>query len=290
MIEEVTVTSVQELLTAVEQAYGSWETKSRPWFRGEAREASHPLLPKLLRSPHNELQLLKQFRIEAPTYVNIQIPQRGHTDQWLFLAQHVGLPTRLLDWTEGLLAALHFAAYSRDPGAVVWMLDPIALNEKASGKTFVANDFPITWFSPELDVKMWIRKLLAPDDRARGESHDYRQLLEKGLAEGKIEFTLGNRNIRAAWENDSSIATELPVAVKPTAIHPRITVQRAAFTIWGSKPSPLHTLVGSRILRKFVIEDGAIESVKFQLQLLGVSWSTLFPDLDHLARDLELRY
>ena len=111
MIEEVTVTTVQELIKATNEALVSWKTGNRPWFRGEPYSVPTPLLPRLYRETHNELQLLKHFRMKAPTYVDIQIPQRGHTDQWLFLAQHSGLPTRLLDFTEGLLIALHFAVH-----------------------------------------------------------------------------------------------------------------------------------------------------------------------------------
>ena len=45
--------------------------------------------------------------------------------------QHYGVPTRLLDWSENLFIALHFAlrnAQDQSDPPIVWCLDPIAWN------------------------------------------------------------------------------------------------------------------------------------------------------------------
>ena len=75
----------------------------------------------------DENLLVQRFRSMGPIYGSgLPIPVREHNDQWLYIMQHVGVQTRLLDWTEGLLQALFFALENEKP--IVWMLDPQQLN------------------------------------------------------------------------------------------------------------------------------------------------------------------
>jgi hypothetical protein len=55
--------------------------------------------------PNMERSLLKQFQ----KYAHKHIVERDTDWHWLSVAQHHGLPNRLLDWTYSRYVALHFA-------------------------------------------------------------------------------------------------------------------------------------------------------------------------------------
>lgn len=120
------ITTIGGFISRIRKQYKEWGSPQYVWFRGEP-DVETRLLPKLYRpradgSFHNENKLLQMFRMKAPSFTTASIPSRGNTDEWLFLAQHVGLPTRLLDWTENAILALFFAFKDEKP--VVWMLNP----------------------------------------------------------------------------------------------------------------------------------------------------------------------
>jgi len=132
------IKSVTDFITEIKRDLNKWEPKTKPWFRGESGNRKYFLCPKIADYEHNhENHLLQSFRRKAGGLANV--PDRHNIDQWLFLAQHYGVPTRQLDWTEGALLALYFAVNQDNPYPRVFMLHPRKLNELAGVQTYPIN-------------------------------------------------------------------------------------------------------------------------------------------------------
>ena len=228
------------------------------WFRGCAR-ADFELAPSLYRHPtikgisdllELENRLINRFRQRSAPY------QARMSDDWeyLFLMQHFGVPTRLLDWTENPYIALYFALtgaclqhpgtpFDDPPDSAVWVLNPTKWNR------FVFRDVTFT---------------------------------------GDV-LSVGDPELRGY--EPKSVMNNNPVALYGTHNSPRIVAQRGVFTIAGRNTTAMEELAqdqefDEKSLRKIVIPGEVVHSVLDSVLAIGVTESVVFPSLDGLAREM----
>ncbi|WP_429180021.1 FRG domain-containing protein [Aeromonas salmonicida] len=260
------------------------------WFRGVS-SAAHRLVPSVLRDtiqltdgrggevrPDQPLnsggglvtglspeEMFNDFKIKAVPFLE-QEPKNDF--EWMFLMQHYGVPTRLLDWTTNALIALYFAIESEpsnqevyedeytpiedylaspagefsEHAAAVFALSPIKFNELASDVNSV---IPISW-----EWERW---------------SSYIDPMNKPA---------GLNNI-------------LPIAISPSHIDNRIRAQSGYFTLHGSNIWPIDYYDAvRRILTKIMIPYKVIPGMVRDLEAVGITDSLVFPDLSGLAKQV----
>lgn len=243
------IESVPQLIAALERDHKDY--KGAVWFRGQARQ-EWALSPGYFRlaNPPSEGTLLKRFKQSAAMLLD-----RDPKDSfdWLFLMQHYGLPTRLLDWSESPLVALYFAI-SEDvihdgSDAALWCLRPSELNKKAN----ILDDSE-EFFIPSFDD---------------AELQNYSL---ESLASGPKRTRL------------------LPIATIATRNNTRIQAQLGVFTIHHLDDQAIENIGDASHVVKYTIPVASRISIQKQLRLLGFSKFTMFPELasigDNIRRGL----
>lgn len=107
--------------------------KTPVWFRGHSKK-EYKLIPSLYRYSKTpvESNLIEKFKQNATLLLN---DTKRQDIDWLFIMQHNGVPTRLLDWSESPLVSLYFACSAEKGHAgTLNILIPVELNKVASIK------------------------------------------------------------------------------------------------------------------------------------------------------------
>lgn len=228
-----------------------------PWFRGTGSQ-SHKLVPGLYRfkdrrDDMTDDELRTEFMRRALPLVAERAPRNDW--EWYFLMQHYRAPTRLLDWTDAALVAIYFAlaAYAS------------SLNTAPSKTT------PVVWALNPFGL----------NSHAKVE----------GLA--GIDWSEVSAYLPVCYSGKR--LPKEPVALDPILVDRRMLVQHSHFTVHGGDAKgidEIEDLIRKQALLRVVIkfDEWELGYWQWQLGILGMRQTTIFPDLEGLARELRMEY
>jgi hypothetical protein len=224
-------------------------------FRGVSN-ANYPLTTSLSRLggayAQMEQHLLRNFR----KYARGSDVQTDSVWNWLAVAQHHGLPTRLLDWTFSPQVAMHFATARLrefDCDAVIWTVDFVRAHAL----------------------------LPAP-------------LREEMESECADVFTVEMLARRAQTLEEFDRLDDEPFALffEPPSLDDRIVNQFALFAVMSSPEAHLEDWLAAHpeLVRRIVIPAELKWEVRDKLDQANVTERVLFPGLDGLSQWLKRYY
>ena len=220
------------------------------WFRGHASH-EYRLMPTVYRDPYTwESEVALLHQFKARA-ARFLDHIPSHEAEWLFIMQHHATPTRLLDWSENALVALAFAVQYR--------------KSQHEDKNAV----------------VWCLNPIKLNDNINYPSDEHEKIPNICECDDlhKMYFT----SVRQKTH---------PVAIIGPQNTERIIAQKGVFTLFPNRESfDMESLEqAENFLVKIVISKDYIEPIKDNLYYIGITESSLFPELDSISKELKRNY
>lgn len=240
-IKEYTVRTLADYIKCINDLQPDNEVL---WYRGHADE-DYLLQPTIYRAPYTweqEKIFMNEFKAKAASFIKA----KDDYFEWLFIMQHHGTPTRLLDWSENALVAIAFATQYRKSAhsgknAVVWCLNPIKFNATINFGSDAGERIP-NIIENKTVQQMYINS-----------------------ARTKLPIA-----ILGSYNNERIIAQKGVFTLFP---------EQDAFSMDTLEHA-------EECLAKVIIEESYVEQIANELYFIGLNELSLFPELESISREI----
>jgi hypothetical protein len=305
------ITCLADVLNFAHKLDGSY------WFRGHSK-SSYKLLPSVLRPTpdgkyYDESKLLSEFVRRHPEAND----KHANILEILTYAQHYGLPTRMLDWTENLLIAIYFAC--EDKGSVdhdgeLFFLKTFpakydsfsdVVSNLSFWETVVMSQYhgnPFSFLYVKESIVNNLVNIMEADLAKYGMYYYFNDekflTVKNSIPPTGHNYILDDRPLKIKIDTGGPCKSFLSDSIylySPPMINKRLINQSGRFTIHTGKFSGEKQLIPvkdaaifhSDIISSLIIPSITKSVILAELRRCGVHSSSVFPELEYLTNDIK---